>query len=95
MRVVDLVGAAGGDLLQPLGIEIGPRRLGVPVQRIEQADMRGMSCRAPTISRSRSRNSRSSALFSTSIKTARNGVMTAPVTAVFATLIGSRPHSLT
>src|SRR5947207_7019813 len=40
MRVVDLVGAAGGDLLQPLGIEIGPRRLGVPVQRIEQADMR-------------------------------------------------------
>src|SRR5438067_3174871 len=39
MRVVDLVGATGGDLLQPLGIEIGPRRLGVPVQRIEQADM--------------------------------------------------------
>src|SRR2546423_825877 len=43
-----------------------------------------MSCRAPVMSRSLSRNSRNSGLFSTSIKTARNGRMTAPVTVAFA-----------
>ena len=47
------------------------------------------------MSLSRLRNSHNSALFSTSIKTARKGVMTAPVTAVFTTLKGSSPHSLT
>src|SRR5438105_11907459 len=39
MRVPDLVGAAGGDLLQPLGIEVGARHLALPVECIEEADM--------------------------------------------------------
>src|ERR1700730_18836789 len=40
-----------------------------------------MSWGAPTMSRRRSRNSRNSGLFLTSMKTARNGVVTAPVMA--------------
>jgi hypothetical protein len=33
MRVVDCFGTSGGDCLQPLGIEIGPGRLTVLVER--------------------------------------------------------------
>src|SRR5260370_211907 len=54
----------------------------------------GMSGGAPTMSRSRSRDSRNSALFSASMKTAPNGGITAPRAAVFAALSGSRPPSL-
>ena len=40
MRVVDRFGTTGGDRLQPLVVEIGPGRLTVPVERVEEADMR-------------------------------------------------------
>src|SRR5438552_5015679 len=40
MRVVDRFGTPGGDCLQPLGVEIGTGRLTVPVERVEEADMR-------------------------------------------------------
>jgi len=49
----------------------------------------------PHIWRSRSRNSCNCGVFSTSIKTARNGVITAPVTAIFATFSGNSRQSLT
>jgi hypothetical protein len=37
MRVVDRFGTPGGDCPQPLGVEIGPGRLTVPVERVEEA----------------------------------------------------------
>jgi hypothetical protein len=40
MRVRDHLGAARGDRLQHRRVEIGPRRLAVPVECVEQADMR-------------------------------------------------------
>src|ERR1043166_1713090 len=40
MRVGDFRGAASRDCFQPLGIEIGPRRRALRVERVEQADMR-------------------------------------------------------
>jgi len=40
MRVVNRFGTTGGDRLQPLVVEIGPGRLTVPVERVEEADMR-------------------------------------------------------
>ena len=93
MRVGDCRGAARRDRCQPPCVKIGPRRLGSAIEGIQQADMR-RDQRRPRMSRSRSRNWRSFGVFSTSMKTARNGVMTAPVTAVFATRSGSSPHSL-
>jgi transposase len=40
MRVIDRFSTAGGNSLQPLVVEIGPGRLAVPVERVEEADMR-------------------------------------------------------
>src|SRR5438270_4030857 len=40
IRVVDRFGTPGGDCLQPLGVEIGPGRLTIPVERVKEANMR-------------------------------------------------------
>src|SRR5207248_10900800 len=40
IRVVDRFGTLGGDCLQPLGVEIGPGRLIIPVERVKEANMR-------------------------------------------------------
>ena len=40
MRVVDRFGTHAGYCLQPLGVEIGPGRLTIPVERVKEANMR-------------------------------------------------------
>src|SRR5580700_8812419 len=40
IRVVDRFGTPDGDCLQPLGVEIGPGRLTIPVERVKEANMR-------------------------------------------------------
>ena len=95
MRVVDRFGSPGGHCHQLLGVGIGPGGLTAPVERVEEANMRRDERRSADDVAQPLAEFTQLRLFSTSMKTARNGVITTPVTAIFATLSGSSPLSLT
>ena len=77
MRVVDRFGTPGGHCHQLLGVGIGPGGLTAPVERVEEANMRRDERRSADDVAQPLAEFTQLRLFSTSMKTARNGVITA------------------